>query len=67
MLDREEMGEFVSAFDALTDGAVDLELRWMVAPQADFGPIDHSLDWPRLLRCPSVTLPEDFDEIDLKF
>lgn len=67
LLDRDEMGEFASAFDNYADGAVALHVHWQVSPQSEHGAIDHSLDWAYLRRDPTFTLPDDFDEIDLKF
>ena len=67
LLDRDEMGEFASAFDNHSDGGVDLRLHWQVEPRIDHGPIERTLQWISLKRHPSEVLPDDFDERDLKY
>ncbi len=67
LLDRDEMGEFASAFNNYSDGGADLNLHWRVQKQIDHGRIDQSLSWIYRRRSPAVVLPDDFDESDLKY
>lgn len=62
LLDRGELGEFVSSFDSDNGGEVGIEVRWTVAASDERDTADRSVRWVYLARRPSV--PPDLHHPD---
>jgi hypothetical protein len=65
LLDRGELGEFLSAFDGDNAGEVDIDVRWTVAAAGERDTSDRAVRWVYLARHPATPLdlhhPDDVD------